>query len=173
MSVLPENMINYMVYKDGDKLLGTAGIDLPSIDALTEKVKGAGIAGEVEAPVLGHYDAMTLGINWRTITARAAELAKPEAHALDFRGSQQVYDAAKGAFKTVPVKIIVRATPKKTSLGKLVVAGQTDTKNEFEVSYIKVYVDGNETVEIDKYNFIARFDGEDFLAAVRSDLGLE
>lgn len=173
MSVLPENMINYTVFKDGSRMMGTANVDLPSLDSLTEKVKGSGIAGEVDAPVLGHYAALGLTISWRTITAIAAELAKPEAHALDFRGSQQTYDSASGKFATVPVKIIVRATPKKTSLGKLVVAGQTDTKNEFEVSYIKIYIDGNETIELDKYNFICRIGGVDYLSAVRSDLGLE
>ena len=165
-------MINYTVFLDGERLIGTANIDLPSLDALTEKVKGAGIAGEVNAPVLGHYAEMKLTINWRTITPYAAELARPVAHALDFRGSQQIYDSSAGAFRTVPVKIIVRAIPSKTSLGKMVVAGQTDTKNEFEANYIKIYVDGNEVVEIDKYNFIVRIAGDDILADVRADLGL-
>lgn len=171
--ILPENMINYMVYLDGSVLIGTANIELPSLDALTEKVKGAGIAGEVEAPVIGHYDVLTLGIQWRTITADAISLVAPQAHALDFRGSQQVYDSAAGSYSTVPVKVVVRAMPKKTSLGKMIVAGQTDTKNEFEVTYMKVYIDGNETLELDKYNFIFIVDGTDYLADVRSDLGLD
>lgn len=173
MSVLPENMINYTVWKDADRKMGTANIDLPSLDALAEKVKGAAIAGEVDAPVLGHYAAMTLGISWRTITADAASLAKQEAHNLTLRGSQQIYDSAAGKFTTAAVKIVVKAIPKKTSLGKLVVAGQTDTKNEFEIPYIKVFIDGNEKIEIDKYNFICKIDGEDELAQVRTDLGLE
>jgi len=171
--VLPENMINYMAYEDGGKLLGTANIDLPSLDALTEKVKGAGIAGEVEAPIIGHYDVLTLGIQWRTLTENAISLAAPTAHALDFRGSQQVYDSSAGTYSNVPVKVIVRATPKKTSLGKMLVAGQTDTKNEFEISYIKIYIDGNEVLELDKYNFIFSVDGVDYLAGVRADLGLD
>ncbi|MBP2655409.1 MAG: major tail tube protein [Firmicutes bacterium] len=172
MSVLPENMVSYMVYLDGDTLLGTAGVDLPSLDALTEKVKGAGIAGEVDAPVLGHYAEMGLTISWRTITGNLAVLAAPEAHALTFRGSQQTYDSSEGTFSTVPVKIIVKATPKKTSLGKFVIAGQTDSKNEFEVSYIKIYVDGDEIIEIDKYNMICTINGTDYLESVRSDLGM-
>lgn len=171
--ILPENMKNFMVYLDGDTLLGTANIDLPSLDALIEKVKGAGIAGEVEASVIGHYDILTLGISWRTITANAIALVAPKAHALDFRGSQQTYDTSAGTYGSVPVKIIVRATPKKTALGKMVVAGQTDTKNEFEVTYIKIYIDGNEVLELDKYNFIFSVNGVDYLAATRADLGLD
>lgn len=170
--ILPENMINYMVYLDGSTLLGTAGVDLPSLDTLTEKVKGAGIAGEVDAPILGHYAAMALTISWRTIKPEAIQLAAPASHNLEFRGSQQIYDAGAGTFSTQPVKITCKATPKKTSLGKLVVGGQTDTKNEFEVSYIKISIDGNVVIEIDKYNFICNINGIDYLAQVRSDLGL-
>lgn len=173
MSVLPENMIGYLVYLDGDVLLGTANIELPSLDALTEKVKGAGIAGEVEAPIIGHYDAMTLGITWRTITANAISLVAPVAHALDFRGSQQLYDSSASSYSNVPVKVIVRAMPKKMSLGKMVIAGQTDTKNEMEISYLKVYIDGDEVLELDKYNYIFSVNGTDYLADVRSDLGLD
>lgn len=173
MSTLPENMINYTVWEDADRKMGTANIDLPSLDALAEKVKGAAIAGEIDAPVLGHYAAMSLGVSWRTITKDAATLAKPVAHNLTFRGSQQVYDSAAGTFSTVSVKIVVKAIPKKTSLGKLVVAGNTDTKNEFEIPYIKVFVGGEEKFELDKYNFICKIDGEDVLAQVRQDLGLE
>jgi len=173
MSVLPENMINYMAYLDGETFVGTANIELPSLDQLTEKVKGAGIAGEVEAPVMGHFDVLTLGITWRTITPEAMALAAPGAHALDFRGSQQNYDAASGTYSYVPVKVVVRATPKKTSLGKMAVAGQTDTKNELEVIYLKVYIDGRETLELDKYNFIYRVMGVDYLAEVRQSLGLD
>lgn len=169
---LPENMINYAVYLDGSRLMGTASVDLPSLDQITQKITGAGIGGEVEAPVMGHFAAMTLGVSWRTITKEAMILAQPAAHSLEFRGSQQVYDTASGLYSTVPVKVIVKASPKKTGLGKMVVAAQTDTKNEFEVSYIKVYFNGEEQIEIDKYNFIARIQGTDYLAAVRNDLGI-
>lgn len=170
---LPENMINYAVYEDGNRFLGHGDVDLPSLDQLTEKIKGAGIAGEIDAPVIGHYGEMTLGISWRTITKSAISLAAPKAHSLTLRGSQQTYDSSAGTYSRVPVKIVVQATPKKTGLGKLVVAGNTDTKNEFEVSYIKIYVDGAELLEIDKYNFVCVIDGTDYLSGVRSDLGLD
>jgi phage tail tube protein FII len=43
---------------------------------------------------------------------------------------------------------------------------------EFEVQYLKLYVDGKEVAEIDKYNYIAKFGDDDALASVRADLGL-
>ena len=48
----------------------------------------------------------------------------------------------------------------------------TDSETEFEVIYMKVLVNGKELIEIDKYNFIAKFDGKDQLASVRKVLCL-
>jgi len=173
MGMFPENMINYMCYLDGDAYLGMVNVDLPSLDSLTEKVKGSGIAGEIEAPILGHYDALNLGITWRTIAQQAINFIAPVYNALDFRGSQQIYDSSGAVVSTQSVKVIVRAMPKKSSLGKLVNCAQTDTKNEFECNYIKIYIDGNEVLELDKYNFIFSVNGVDYLQSVRDDLGLD
>jgi len=48
----------------------------------------------------------------------------------------------------------------------------SDTKNTFEVDYIKISIDGKERVELDKYNYICKVDGVDYLSAVREALGL-
>jgi P2 family phage contractile tail tube protein len=167
---IPEKLINFRAYLEGDNLIGVADVELPKLKAMTETVSGAGIAGEVESPVLGHYESMTVTVNFRMLNADAGTLATPAAHLLDFRGSQQVYDS--GVFKTVPVRVTVKAIPKSVDLGKFKVGAPTETGDEFEVVYLKIYVDGKERVEIDKYNSIARFDGVDVLAGVRADLGI-
>lgn len=172
MSKVPEKLINFRVYLDGADILGTADVQLPSLEPLTETVKGAGIAGEVESPLIGHLGSMTLTFNWRTIEKSVMVLSQPKAHALDVRGSQQVYDSENGEYKTAPVRVVVRAMPKNTSIGKFEVGTTTDTSNEFEIIYLKVFIDGKKEVEIDKYNYIYYISGEDFLAGVRADLGL-
>ena len=53
---VPEKLINFRVYLDGNNLIGVADVELPSIEAMTETVKGAGIAGEIDSPTLGHFD---------------------------------------------------------------------------------------------------------------------
>ncbi len=172
MNPVPEKLISFRVYLDGTDLLGVADVQLPDLEMLTDTIKGAGIAGEVESPVLGHFGSMGLTLNWRTIEKNVAVLAQPKAHSLDLRGSQQVYDAAAGQYKSVPIRVVVRAMPKKAGLGKFDVGTSTDTNNEFEVTYIKVYVNGKREIEIDKFNYICYISGTDFLATVRSDLGL-
>lgn len=167
---IPEKLINFRVYLEGDNLIGVADVELPKLVAMSETVSGAGIAGEVESPVIGHYGSMTTTINFRTVNSDAGTLATPKAHLLDFRGSQQVYDA--GVYSTVPVRVTMKAIPKSVDLGKFKVGSPTETSDEFEVVYLKLYVSGKERVEIDKYNNIARFDGTDVLAGVRADLGI-
>ncbi|WP_425057618.1 hypothetical protein SCACP_21350 [Sporomusa carbonis] len=172
MNPVPEKLINFRVYQDGIDLLGVADVQLPSIEPLTDTVKGAGIAGEVDSPVLGHFGSMTLTLNWRTITRPLVGLAQQKAHSLDLRGAIQVYDAGSGEYITQPLKVVVKAVPKKTDLGKLDVGAGGDASNEFEVVYIKIKLNNEVLVEIDKYNYICSIKGFDYLAAVREALGL-
>jgi len=172
MNQVPEKLINFRVYEDGNDLLGVADLELPSLEAMTETVKGAGIAGEVESPVLGHFGSMTCTINWRTIVRPIVHLAEPRVHNLDFRGASQVYNAATGEYRVQSVRVSTRALPKKTQLGKLDVGANADASNEFEVVYLKVTIDGKKLVEIDKYNYICYINGTDYLKKVRQALGL-
>lgn len=116
-NAVPERLINYRVYNDASDLLGIASVDLPEIAAMTDTVSGAGIAGEVDSPVLGHFQSMSVTLNWRTIEPAAVALAEQRTHALELRGSQQQYDSANGILGTVPVKVTLRVMPKTMALG--------------------------------------------------------
>jgi len=172
MNQVPEKVINFRVYEDGVDLLGVADVELPSIEAMSETIKGAGIAGEVESPVLGHFGKMSIKINWRTVTKPTVILAQQRVHSLDFRGAIQVLNSGAGEYKIVPLKVVVRCLPQKTELGKLDVGAKSDASNELEVIYVKVMLDGKKLLEIDKYNYVCEIDGVDYLKDVRSALGL-
>ena len=167
-----ERVINYMLYLKDETLLGTAEIELPELEQITEELTGAGIAGEMETPVLGHYAAMEATIKWRVPEEAAFELAKPKAHEVTARASIQVYDAAKGEYKTVPWRVVMRLVPKNTALGTLAPSSATDTEGTYGVNYIKCFLNNKEVVEIDPLNYKVAFKGEDYLKSVRSDLGL-
>ncbi|MCC1846516.1 phage major tail tube protein, partial [Salmonella enterica subsp. enterica serovar Indiana] len=74
-------------------MIGIADAKLPSIEMMTETVSGAGIAGEIETGTLGHFKSMSVSLKWRTLTADGTNLFLSSSHQVDFRGSQQVYDA--------------------------------------------------------------------------------
>ena len=169
---VPERLINFRVYNDNNDLLGIATVELPELEAMSDTVSGAGVAGEVESPVLGHWGPIATSFTWRTIEKAAMQLAKQKSHHLEIRGSQQVYDAANGEYSTVAIRCVMKAIPKNVSLGSFEPGAATDTEQEFEVVYLKLFVGGKEVCEIDKYNYISKFDGEDALASVRKDLGL-
>ncbi|UHA74462.1 phage major tail tube protein [Paenibacillus sp. 481] len=169
---IAERVSQYTVYLNGSTFLGTSEVQLPSVESLTEAVKGAGIFGEVNSPTIGALASMTCTLNWRAIEPAAIRLAAPVAHALDFRASEQVFNPTTSSYDQVGIKASVRAIPKKFETGKLAVGATTDSLNEFEVIYYKLEVGGKVLLEIDKYNFKFIIDGVDYLAKMRSQLGL-
>ena len=171
MNIISEKLINFRVYNANQEVLGLADVELPTLEAQSETVSGAGIAGELESPTLGHYASMKLKLKWRVIHGDLTSLAAPVAHPLELRGSIQRYNASLGVYMTEAVKVVVRAVPKTVNLGTLTPAKPTDSESEFEVNYIKVFVGGLPRLEIDKLNFICIIDGFDYLAQVRMDLG--
>lgn len=170
---IPEKLINYRVYLEGTDILGTADVTLPKMEALTETVKGAGLAGEVESPVIGHFKSMTVQLKWRIVYKDVIKLAAPKSHQLEFRAATQLLDNSEGTYTVQPAKLVVKATPKSLELGKLDPGKMQDTTTELEVTYLKLTIDGEEQIEFDKLNYIYKVLGEDYLAKVRSALGLE
>lgn len=169
---IPEKLINFNVYDDGNKLVGiTNEVTLPTLEPITETISGAGIAGEVDSPTLGHFGSMTIDIPFRTVTDQSFKLFKPEAQLITLRGSQQAYDTAAGNVNKIPVKVVLRTQPKSMDLGTFTVGGPTNTTNTLEVLYIKITVDGVDVLEVDKYNFIYKVNGVDYLAEVKDQIG--
>lgn len=170
MNKIDQLLTNFGAYADATRWLGVVDVELPAFEALTETIKGAGITGEVNAPVKGHYGAQTLKINWKTITSESIELAEPKVHVLDFRGNQQIFDPAQG-YIDQGVVVKVRCVPTNFNPGKFAVAAATETTNEFEVHYIKMIVDGKTKLEYDKFNAICIINGKDIMATVRKNIG--
>lgn len=171
-TTLPDKTINYNVYDDGNRLLGTATIELPELAYISDTLSGSGLAGEIETGVIGHFQALSVTINWNAITEESVKLLANTSKTLTFRVAQQKLDTAETKQTVGKVKIVVRTLPKSLSLGSLEMGQKTDSNNVMEVPYIKVEIDDNEVLEIDKLNNICKIDGEDLLTDVRSALGL-
>lgn len=173
VNVIPERLNDFRVYADGTTdLLGVANIELPSFEALTETVSGAGIAGEYESPVIGHFGSMKLTLNWRTVTKDSLKLLRQRAQRLDCRGVFQEYDAASGSHRFPQVRVVVQGLPTTSSLGSFEKNSASDGSTELEILYIKIEIDGKTVVELDKLNYKFVVDGTDYLAGIRRGLGL-
>lgn len=171
MPKIDETVISFNVYEDATELLGIAEVTMPELSSITEEISGAGIGGKLESVILGAVEAMSVTMNFRTVTQNAIRLAEPRVHALDLRAAQQSRDSATGEVKVVSVKHYVNVIPKKLSIGKLATASTGEVSGEYAVSYFATYIDGEKMLEIDPLNYIYIINGTDYLADVRKALG--
>jgi len=173
MNIVPERLAAFRVYLDGSTdLKGIADIKLPSLESMTETVKGAGIAGEYESPTIGHFKSMKLTLSWRSITSDMMKILRQKAQRVECRGAFQDYDAAAGAYKIRQTRVVVQGITTKVEPGKHETGSPSDGSTEIEVLYLKIDIDGKNYAEIDKLNYKCVVDGVDYLAAIRSALGL-
>lgn len=167
-----DKMAAFILRESGEIEVGVADVTLPKISYMTDTISGAGLAGEIETPTMGQLSSMDFGINWRTINKSLIKLAAPSFHALEFRGAQQVMDSQHEELKIESVRIVVRGLPKEADLGKGQTAAKTDSSTTLECTYLKVEIDGDTVVEIDKLNGICIIGGIDYWNAIREALGL-
>lgn len=173
-NLIPDKLVNAKVYYEGKtELLGTADAELPSLEYITETLSGLGLAGEIETPVMGHLKGLPFKFKWNVPNKQALSLLKTTTHHLEVYASIQYLDAAGGKLEPQQCKVVLRGLPKKVGLGKLEAAKKMDSETELECSYIKMWLEGEEVLEIDKFNFVCRIMGEDMLEKVRRDLGGE
>ena len=171
MPKIDDTVINFAVYEDGIEHMGLAEVTLPEISNITNEVKGAGINGTYESTVIGHIEALTLGLNFRTFTKTTVKLTKPGVHHIDLRAAQQSIHSATRKKTTTKIKHVMEIESKKLAPGKVAPASPADASGEYGVSYWAAYIDGKKVLEIDILNFIYYVDGKDYLADVRKALG--
>ena len=153
---VPEMVTDAKVYWEGaDTMIGVANIDLPEMSSMTTSITGVGLAGEIDAPVKGHFQSMELTINWRT----------PHVTALQMYGGKNEYDDD-------CLRIVARGRAKSYAPGTLETGNTTDSSNTIEVHYYKVEYEGKTIVEIDKYNYKAIVNGVDLMAQIRKNIGM-
>lgn len=106
MPRVDQSTINWAVYEDNTEYAGMAQATLPNLTALTQSISGAGIAGNVDAVILGHFDAMSMTLNYRTMTEQAVRLSEPRRHNIDLRYAVQDEDPVAAAVQIRAIKHI-------------------------------------------------------------------
>jgi P2 family phage contractile tail tube protein len=170
---VPELLNDFRVYREGqDNCIGIATVDLPAMNGMTQSINGVGVGGEIDAPVLGHYQSMETKMNWRIPAKEALAVATGDTTALEFRGALQNYDSGAGATVVNAIKCVIRGRVKSVELGKAEVGNTTDSAVTVETTYLKIEMDGEVIREIDKYAAIDSVEGNDRMTQVREALGL-
>ncbi|XPV75521.1 MAG: phage major tail tube protein [Desulfovibrio sp.] len=172
MSNIPEKLIAFQCYKDGKVLVGIVDVDFSGGEFMSEELSGAGIAGAIESPTIGHTKPISAKFKFRTRTRQSVELMAPKAHMLELRASVQSRTVG-GELASTPEKIVVQATPKGGIAGKFETGKPQDQERDFSVTYYKAVINGEEALEIDPINSKYVVNGTDYLASVRRDIGME
>ncbi len=163
--------INLEIYEDDVNLLGVAKVQLPSIAYPCVTISGAGMMGEMEIPLYGMVNAMTLTINWLTPHGDAVRLMSPEKHQLDMRVAEEYWDVEQAEVGLWADKYVVIVRPKNASPGTVAPMGNADTSGEYAVYYFAAYRDGKQLWEVDKRSMKCVIDGVDYMAPVRKAQG--
>ena len=174
MTAIPDKLKGFMCYEGLNSriMVGVADITLPVLTFMSDTLQGAGIAGEVDVPATGIFSSLTATVNWHSLVDGNIRFAAPRTYFLDFQGSLELYDHARGEFREQQIRVAMKANPKSVTLGTFNVAAKMGTSAEFELIYLNISIDGNEHIELDKFAYIFRVNGHDFLRVTRRNMGL-
>jgi hypothetical protein len=169
---IPERLVNFRCYAGpAAEFIGMTDIELPSFEAMKETIAGAGIAGEYESPVLGHFASQKVKLKWRTATLAALSLLAPERKVFDIRGSIQQQDPMLGVLSTQALRVECTGQVTVVNPGKLEPGKVMGVEIDVELSVIRISLDNAPLIELDKFNMIFKVGGVDYLAKVRQDMG--
>lgn len=172
MKGIPQKMIAYNAYANGNKLIGVTGeVETPEIEFMSDTVNGAGIGGEIDAVVMGIVSAMEMEVPFTDVTGSMFDICqKGKVAELTLRGSEQTQDSSTGLIVKIPVKCGVRGMVKKIKPGKYGTGIAMESSVTLAVHYIKIEVDNETVLEIDPLNMVCNINGEDVLEEVRNQI---
>jgi len=172
VSLIPERLVNFQVYGGvAAAFFGMIDVELPSFEAMKETISGAGIAGEYESPVLGHFGSQKVKLKWRALTVEALGILAPVRQVFDIRGSIQMQDSSGGPLITRALRVECTGQVTMQGLGKLEPGKVMGVESDIEIARIEISIDNEPIIELDKFNSIFKVGGVDYLASVRRDLG--
>lgn len=168
MKTIPTKINRYNVYNRGNRLLGMGDeLTLPSFEASTETVSGAGILGEIDDPTVGYFGNQEMEIPFRILDNEATDmLDMTKAVQLEIRGAAQTTNS-EGDIEYQGVRVVVRGRSNKFTPGKLKAGNPMDTSITLSILYILIELDGVSVLELDKLNEVFKINGNDILAKIK------
>lgn len=168
----PTVINNFNVYDTNEvnKIVGTTGeITLPTLDAKTTTVSGAGILGEIEESVIGYFGSIKMDIPFRTISTDMFDLMRTDQQTgVVLRGAVQGFDTETAQATVTKMKVTVKGKVTSSNPGKVKAGEQMDSSISLELTYIKIEYNETTGLELDKLNEVYTVNGVDMLADIRN-----
>lgn len=153
------------------RFMGVATIDLPELKYRTQELTGTGVTGAVKMPARNSLESMTVTLHWRSMTAWAARLTEQRAHDIALYGAVNRYDSIKGTMGVLPVKIEFRGLPLTTTTGKFAPNEFMDSATEFEVTMLRITIDGAIEFQMSKFHGTFEVHGVNYVNDLGAALG--
>ena len=168
-NLIPEVINDWNAYNKGNKLIGVTGsVTLPNLDAITETISGAGMLGNYESGIIGHYNSIEQEVQFRMLEEDIFSLMDPtKSVELTFRASAQYTERETAAIDYKGMRVVMRGRFKGFSAGKLEAGKAMEGTLKLEVLYFMVELNGKKLVELDKLNPKFIVNDKDMLEKVR------
>jgi len=169
MKKIPKIFSNMNLYNEGQRMVGIQSeVTLPNLEPITETITGAGIAGELEVWVPGHFGPIPIEVPFRMAHEDAFELLAPGKKILVLRSAIMSEDLSTGKDVLQGQKVTIAGNPKGIDLGKVSPGKAGESKVTLDATYLKVEIDNKVMLEIDKINMIYVVNGVDYLEEHRN-----
>jgi len=164
----PGSVIDYNVYgEDGLKLLGVSTVELPSMEAMTQEISGAGILGTFDDPIPGMIGSMVATLNFHWID-RSAMYPVGYRVMFDLRAALGAVDMSDLTNLAVAERINIVGKVKTYNPGNRQTGTSPDASMGIEVGRIQQWIGGLELMLFDRMAYIYRVNGVDALTGVRA-----
>ena len=170
MPGIPEAVHDFNLYLSGKNLHGgvTGEVKLPELESMTSTVSGAGVLGEYEAVMPGHYGSIEQEVPFRCISEDYFSVINPGAAVeLTLRGAIQYTDPVTQAVRYIGMRVVIRGRCKKVQIGTVKQHGAMDSLLTLELTYIYIEMDKQPRFELDKLNNVFKVNGVDMLESIR------
>ena len=167
---IPEVINAFNAYHNGTLLIGVTGsVTLPSFDAITEEIGGAGVLGTYETAIPGFYSSISQEVPFRILDTDIFSIMNPSSPVdLTFRASEQSTVKASGNLEYKQMRIVERGRLKSFNPGTLELGKQMNATCTLELLYILIEIGGERKLEYDKLNSVFVVNGVDLLEKVRA-----
>lgn len=142
-------------------------VTLPDLKWKTDTLTGAGVGGDINVPLVGLAEAMSVQVNLRGVSkSNVPILLKPGERKIEVRYNQNRM-TADSSFKRVNTKVFMTALGTGVSNGGVQRGNATDGNVTLSVYRIRWVEDGEELYLFDQANQTLRINGVDYSDALQ------
>lgn len=170
-NLIPYAIAAYKLYLGTTEIAGVAGeITLPDLEEMTESFEGAGILGEIEVGTEGRFSKFEVEFPFQTLDREITELKKNSDQPIVLRAAGEYINKETGKIEFAKIKITLKGPRTAVGLGKLAANKPTNSTVKMKPFYVKIEVNDEILLEVDKLNAIYKLNGEDQLTEINSYL---